>query len=142
MLAITDLKAGLVSEVNPGRLVVFERGSQRLFALRVNAGRDVTPESAALLVFGLQDDGHTFPAVCLSNVGHEGCMVLNVPLVVAAEVSPFLSGRRPPGCLQAPSFRTKKAWRLRQQSPLRRLTCVFGTFGQVYSLGRQKHPSS
>ena len=97
MLAITDLKASLVSDVNLGRLVVFERGSQRLFALRVNAGRDVTPESAALLVFGLQDDGHTFSAVCLSNVGHERCMVLNVPLLVAAEVSPFLSGRRPPG---------------------------------------------
>ena len=65
MLAITDLKAGLVSEVNLGRLVVFERGSQRLFALRVNAGRDVTPESAALLVFGLQDDG-----VLRRSVGH------------------------------------------------------------------------
>src|SRR5688572_11993236 len=74
MLAITDLKASLVSDVNLGRLVVFERGSQRLFALRVNAGRDVTTESAALLVFGLQDDGHTFSAVCLSNVGHERCM--------------------------------------------------------------------
>jgi hypothetical protein len=97
MLPITDLKAKIVSDVNLGRLVAFERGSQRLFALRVNAGRDVTPESAALLVFGLQDGGQTFPAVYLSNVGHEWCMVLNVPLLVGAEVSPFLSGRRSPG---------------------------------------------
>ena len=97
MLAITHLKAQVVSDVDLGRLVVFERGSQRLFALRVNASRDVTPESAALLVFGLQDEGHTFPAVYLSDVGHEWCMVLNVPLIVAAEVSPLLSGRKPPG---------------------------------------------
>lgn len=97
MLPITDLKAKIVSDVNLGRLVAFERGRQRLFALRVNAGRDVTPESASLVVFGLQDGGQTFPAVYLSNVGHEWCMVLNVPLLVAAEVSPFLSGRRPPG---------------------------------------------